>query len=126
MTSELLSLVLTSDISIRNETLPFLMLMLMSHCGSLVAYAYAYVASEDQALVLLVNCSPPKPIFLSLYSFVCKCLFQRRSNLHNSDFAKVRDLCLHLHAIGEEIKFFKGVNFKLHCIHNICKDNQRV
>ena len=29
------------------------MLMLMSHCGSLVAYAYAYayVASEDQALV---------------------------------------------------------------------------
>ena len=30
------------------------MLMLMSHCGSLVAYAYAYayacVASEDQAL----------------------------------------------------------------------------
>ena len=30
--------------------MPFLMLMLMSHCGSLVAYAYAYVASEDQAL----------------------------------------------------------------------------
>ena len=26
------------------------MLMLMSHCRSLVAYAYAYVASEDQAL----------------------------------------------------------------------------
>ena len=25
--------------------------MLMSHCGSLVAYAYAYVASEDQALM---------------------------------------------------------------------------
>ena len=28
------------------------MLMLMSHCGSLVAYAYAYVASEDQALMI--------------------------------------------------------------------------
>ena len=26
------------------------MLMLMPHCGSLVAYAYACVASEDQAL----------------------------------------------------------------------------
>ena len=30
--------------------------MLMSHCGSLVAYAYvyAYVASEDQALLFML------------------------------------------------------------------------
>ena len=31
------------------------MLMLMSHCRSLVAYAYAYVASEDQALPIVVH-----------------------------------------------------------------------
>ena len=39
------------------------MLMLMSHCGSLVAYAYAYacVASEDQAL-------KPQNFFLGFFA----------------------------------------------------------
>ena len=57
--------------------------MLMSHCRSLVAYAYAYVASEDQALcfnacIVHVN----QPIQCAIYNRKMSRVCHLRSILH--------------------------------------------